>query len=167
MSDDFEGRPGPVGNVVERAEIERRLPHAGAMCLVDRVDAWSANSIACRAAAPGADHPLAASPHVPTDAPPATAASIDAPTLHAVATVEYAAQAVALHASLVDEATSPRAGMLAKLSEVNLSSRAVQGDLVIQAWLVARSDAGCMYSFDVHDAHGACSSGRLMIAFTP
>lgn len=154
--------PEPTGRVVDRAEIERRLPHAGAMCLIDVVDAWSADGIVCRAAAARAGHPLAASRQGPRSPGQGTP-----PVLHAVTTIEHAAQAVALHASLVDDATGPRAGLLATLREVNLSSRPVCGALTVQARLVTRSDAGCLYAFDVRDTPGTCSSGRLMIAFAP
>jgi predicted hotdog family 3-hydroxylacyl-ACP dehydratase len=152
----------PTGRVVDRAEIERRLPHAGTMCLIDAVDTWSADDIVCRAAAARTGHPLAASSRDPSEASHGSSS-----TLQPVTTIEHAAQAVALHASLVDDATAPRAGMLATLREVNLSSGPVRGELVIAARLVTRSDAGCLYAFDVRDAQGACSSGRLMIAFTP
>lgn len=157
--------PDASDAAVARAEIERRLPHGGAMCLIERVVSWSADAIVCQAASPGPGHPLATS-LIGTHVQATRSARRTSSTLHAVATVEYAAQAVALHASLVDAATVPRAGLLAKLSGVELSPRPVDGALTVQARLVTRSDAACLYAFDVRDAQGACAAGRLMIAFT-
>jgi hypothetical protein len=73
---------------------------------------------------------------------------------------------VALHASLVDGAAAPCPGVLAKLGDVTLSPRPVEGALTVEARLVARSDDAGLYAFAVKDALGACCSGRLMIAFT-
>jgi predicted hotdog family 3-hydroxylacyl-ACP dehydratase len=160
MSDGFLTSSIATGGSIDRAEIARRLPHAGAMCLIDRVDRWNSDSIVCRASAPERGHPLAwiaATSQESTDA--------GATVLHSVTTVEYAAQAVALHASLLDGAPAPRSGLLAKLSEVTLSPRPVTGAMEIEARLLTRSDAGCLYAFDVHDMQGTCATGRLMIAF--
>ncbi|MDB5820107.1 MAG: putative thioesterase [Rhizobacter sp.] len=152
--------PSRSGGAIDRAEIERRLPHAGAMCLIDRVDRWQADSIVCHASAPGQGHPLASISTTSQGSPEGR------PTvLHSVATVEYAAQAVALHVSLIDGAPTPRSGLLAKLSKVTLSSRPVSGAMTIEARLLTRSDAGCLHAFDVRDMQGTCASGRLMIAF--
>ena len=42
-----------------RTQIERLVPHAGAMCLLDAVMAWDSSSIDCTSARPTAQHPLA------------------------------------------------------------------------------------------------------------
>jgi len=130
-----------------RAEIERRVPHAGAMCLLDAVTRWDAGCIECEAAAPIAHHPLARDGGVP-----------------AVAAVEYAAQATAVHGSLLDETGTPRRGVLAKLSDVEIAPRCIIGALTIRAELIGRSDTGCMYSFAVHDTRSCCARGRLLVA---
>jgi len=133
-----------------RDEIERRVPHAGAMCLLDTVTRWDASCIECEAAAPIGGHPLARDGGVP-----------------AVAAVEYAAQATAVHGALLDETGASRRGMLAKLSDVEIAPRCIDGALTIRAELIGRSDAGCMYSFAVHDARSCCASGRLLVALQP
>jgi predicted hotdog family 3-hydroxylacyl-ACP dehydratase len=134
--------------MLNRTEIERRVPHAGAMCLLDAVTHWDASSIACEARAPTPQHPLARGDGVP-----------------AVAAVEYAAQATAVHGALLDAATSPRPGMLAKLSEVELSAGCIAGTLRIRAQLLSRAATGCLYDFTVHDAQACCARGRLLVAF--
>ena len=85
-----------------------------------------------------------------------------------VAAVEYAAQAAALHGALLDGRREARDGMLAKLSDVELSraGSTSSGALTIQAELLARGASGCMYAFTVHDARGCRARGRLLVAFT-
>jgi len=134
--------------MLNREQIQRRVPHAGSMCLLDAVTAWDATTIACDAAAPTARHPLVRDGGVPT-----------------VAAVEYAAQATAVHGSLLDEHDRPRDGMLAKLSEVELAPGHIDGALQVQAELLSRVASGCMYSFSVHDAKRCCARGRLLVAF--
>ena len=96
---------------LDRAGIERRVPHAGAMCLLDAVTQWDATHITCVACAPGATHPLARDGAVP-----------------AIAAVEYAAQATAVHGALLDTPVSPRGGVLAKLSNVELHAECIRAD---------------------------------------
>jgi predicted hotdog family 3-hydroxylacyl-ACP dehydratase len=132
-----------------RAEIERLVPHAGAMCLIDGVTQWSRDTIACTSALPDAGHALAHAGRV-----------------GAIAAAEYAAQATAIHGALLAPSSRPRAGMLATLVDVQLSMPAmpVQGEaLCIRADLLSRSADGCMYSFDVRSGATPISSGRLMV----
>jgi predicted hotdog family 3-hydroxylacyl-ACP dehydratase len=134
---------------IDRAEIERLVPHAGAMCLLDAVTEWTSASIACTSAAPGAEHPLARNRRVP-----------------AIAAAEYAAQATAVHGALLEQSGRPRAGMLATLVDVQLAARAIPADgkaLSIRAELLSRSAAGYMYSFEVGTAGATIASGRLMV----
>jgi predicted hotdog family 3-hydroxylacyl-ACP dehydratase len=138
--------------MLTRAQIEGRIPHAGAMFLLERVVRYDETLIVCEAAAPTGQHPLARAEGVP-----------------AVAAVEYAAQAAALHGSLLDGDSQPRHGMLGKLSEVALSGGWLDADssaLTIQAELLVRGASGCIYSFSVQGEHGWGARGRLLIAFT-
>lgn len=138
--------------MLKRAQIEARIPHAGAMCLLDRVTAWNETHIVCQAAAPTADHPFATPRGVP-----------------AVAAVEYAAQAAALHGALLEDRQAPRNGMLAKLADVELAAGWLDenaGELTVQADLLVQGASGCMYSFMVHDDCGCRARGRLLVAFT-
>lgn len=132
-----------------RAEIEKLVPHAGAMCLLDEVTHWDPVSIACTSAAPGPGHPLARDRAVP-----------------AIAAAEYAAQASAVHGALLEQSSRPRAGMLATLMDVKLAARAIPegGALAIQADLLSRSAAGCLYSFEVSTGGKPLAAGRLMVA---
>ncbi|MEO5771500.1 MAG: hydroxymyristoyl-ACP dehydratase [Burkholderiaceae bacterium] len=136
--------------MLNRAQIQRRVPHAGAMCLLDAVTHWDATSIVCQAAAPTSDHPLAR-----------------AGAVAAFVAVEYAAQAAAVHGALLCAADSPRDGMLAKLGDIELALGAVSGAVTIRAELQSRVESGCMYTFSVHDARVCCARGRLLVAFLP
>ena len=138
---------------LDRVGIERRVPHAGTMCLLDAVMQWDATSITCIACAPGATHPLARDGTVP-----------------AVAAVEYAAQATAVHGALLDTQVAPRAGMLAKLSEVELHTLCIpadRGPLNVRAELLNRGASGCLYAFEVAGNRQRIASGRLLVAFVP
>jgi predicted hotdog family 3-hydroxylacyl-ACP dehydratase len=133
-----------------RAQIERLVPHAGAMCLLDSVTAWDESRIACNSAAPDAGHPLARDGGVP-----------------AVAACEYAAQAVAVHGALVDGMQDASDGMLAKLAEVDLCMQFLPAAaLNIRAELLARLPTGCLYAFDVDSMGEPVARGRLIVAFT-
>ena len=137
-----------------RSQIQSRIPHAGAMCLLDAVQCWDATTIICQAAAPTAGHPLA---H--------TSGAQDVP---AAAAVEYAAQAAAVHGSLLDDSDSPRDGMLAKLTDVELGPSGLDeagGPLTIRAELLSRVASGCMYSFEVSNQRACVARGRLLVAF--
>jgi len=135
--------------MLTRAQIASRIPHAGAMCLLDSVLSWDATSIVCSAEAPAADHALANADGVP-----------------AVAAVEYAAQAAAVHGALLDDSAAARAGMLAKLSHVELANGAIDGALTVRAELLSRVATGCMYDFSVADTQACRARGRLLVAFS-
>lgn len=135
---------------VDRAGIERLIPHAGSMCLVDTVAEWSEAAITCTGAAPAAGHPLAGEHGVP-----------------AIAATEYAAQATAVHGALLAPGGRPRAGLLAALMDVQLGAEVIppdEGALRIDAEMLSRSASGCLYRFDVRTARTTIASGRLMVA---
>ena len=139
-----------------RGEIERRIPHKGAMCLLDAVSAWDGNSIACQASSHRApDHPLRAHGR-----------------LGAACGVEYAAQAMAVHGVLVaasqDDADRlpPRAGYLASVRSVDLHvdrRDTVPGPLTVHAQRITGDENTVLYSFNVNDGSRALVSGRAVV----
>ena len=133
--------------MLNRAAIAARVPQAGAMCLLERVIAWDDGHIACEARVEPAGHPLARDGRVP-----------------AIAAVEYAAQATAVHGALLEPGSGPRDGMLAKLNDVELSPGVLDGRLEVRADVLSRGAAGCIYGFTVHDAGGCRARGRLLVA---
>lgn len=135
---------------LDRLAIEALVPHAGAMCLLDAVCDWGPAAIRCTGAAPGASHPLARHGRVP-----------------AIAAAEYAAQATAVHGALLEASGRPRAGMLATLMDIELALPALPPQpLAIQADLLGRSPAGCLYRFEVASAGATVACGRLLVALT-
>jgi predicted hotdog family 3-hydroxylacyl-ACP dehydratase len=90
-------------------EIRALLPHAGAMCLLDSVLAWDMNSISCSSLS----HCL---PNNPLRAATGLASANG---------IEYAAQAMALHAALVSGAASTKSSHAASPPVSLLSSSPV------------------------------------------
>jgi len=133
--------------------IAERIPHAGAMCLLASVQAWDATSIHCTATS----HRDPANP------------LRESASLSAWAAIEYAAQAAAVHGSLLLEAARPRAAVLAQLREVRVAVPRLDtlpGDLTIEAWLRHRDPAGAIYDFAAGADGARCVEGRFTLMFT-
>jgi predicted hotdog family 3-hydroxylacyl-ACP dehydratase len=125
--------------------IAARIPHAGAMCLLDSVLQWDETRVRCRATSHrSADNPLRAQGSLATPCG-----------------VEYAAQAMAVHAALLaPEGGRPAAGFLASVREARWSVERlddIAGDLEIEAERISGADAGVLYSFALR------SGGRLLL----
>ena len=136
---------------LDRRAVEALVPQSGAMCLLDAVEDWDSEQITCTAALRLQDHPLARAGSVP-----------------GVIACEYAAQATAVHGALLDGAGSPRAGMLASLVDVQLHCASFPrqpSEVVVHARLRSRTDAACLYAFDVASGGSAIAEGQLMVAF--
>lgn len=159
----------PARPALDHDAIAARVPHAGAMCLLDQVVSWNADRLDCTATGcpPGgaASHPLASEGRLP-----------------ATAAIEYAAQAMALHGRLVQEAgmtpgharqaagtgeqVAPRRGFLAGLRSVQLHRRWIGSDSPVLAVRVERfagDDVQVLYDFDVHAADGPIAQGRAAV----
>jgi predicted hotdog family 3-hydroxylacyl-ACP dehydratase len=124
--------------VIDRARIADLVPHAGAMCLLDTVAAWSAEAITCLATSHrNLDHPLRGRHG-----------------LAAVHALEYAAQATALHGALVagGGAGSVAPAFLAAVRQARFGVRdlsAVPPPLVVSARLLAAEARGSVYACEV------------------
>lgn len=136
----------------EQAQIHRLIPHAGAMCLLDRVEAWDEVRIRCSAGSHHrADNPLRR-----------------AGVLHAICAVEYAAQAMAAHGALLaGTGAAPRAGLLVALREVVCAAAhldAVAGDLRIEAQRELGDARQAVYRFAVSAADRQLVAGRATVS---
>lgn len=134
---------------MNQAEICARLPHAGRMCLLARVLNWDNDSIVCLANSHrDADNPLRADGR-----------------LHAVAGVEYAAQAMALHGNLLAASNAPPArGYLASVRDLKLALEdlsMLNDDLHITARRLSGDTNGFIYEFEISAGAHAALSGRL------
>jgi len=130
-------------SLLDRAAIAARVPHAGAMCLLDAVAAWDAGAIDC-----------VATSHADPANPLRCADGLLAP-----CGIEYAAQAMALHASLAAAAgAAPTPGFLASARGVRLHVARlddVAGPIAVRAELVAGDARQALYRFALRSAAGA------------
>jgi len=152
---------------LDHAGIAARVPHAGTMCLLDRLVRWDADEIECGIVNHAdAMHPLRDRTRDRTRdvARDADGSAVDFG-LPAACAIEYAAQAMALHASLAaslhasPDTTAPTPGFLASAREVRLHAPRLDtaaGPLRVQARRLAGDAGQAMYRFALHDATGAC-----------
>lgn len=135
-----------------RDEIAARMPHAGAMCLLDRVLAWDAHGIRCAATSHrDAGHPLRGPGGLPV-----------------WAGIEYAAQAAAVHGALRRKSATPRKAVLASLREARPACERLDdlaGELELEATLLHDDPAGAIYAFGVHGGGRALLTGRFTLMF--
>jgi predicted hotdog family 3-hydroxylacyl-ACP dehydratase len=134
-------------------DIAALVPHAGAMVLLDRVEAWDADGILCRAQS-----------HLDTANPLRRDGR-----LAACCGLEYALQAAALHGALLAGGAAQRAGYVAALRGVTLEvgrlDMAAFGELRVIARLERQEAAGVIYALAIHAADGTpLLSGRATIA---
>lgn len=134
----------------DHAGIATRIPHAGGMCLLQAVTEWDAKRIVCTASSHRAGgHPMAEDDR-----------------LDVLCGIEYAAQAMAMHGSLVGGAASPRGGYLASVRDVVCAVARLddlQGDLVIEAEQLMGEAGRMIYRFDLSCNGVAVLSGRAAV----
>jgi predicted hotdog family 3-hydroxylacyl-ACP dehydratase len=143
---------------LDRAWIERHIPHQGGMCLLDEVLSWNPVRVQCRSSTHrDTSNPLRAHNR-----------------LAAVCGIEYAAQAMAVHGALIaSRITSPTqsatvAGYLASVRNVSLYTNRlddIQGDLVATAELVTGDEHTVLYDFTVSTDERVLLAGRATIVF--
>ncbi len=131
------------------------IPHQGGMCLLDGVLSWDAQRIHCTAGSHrAADNPLRAHGR-----------------LGAACGIEYAAQAMAAHGSLLatsddTDANPPRAGFLASVRGVELHVARLDdivADLQIEAERLSGDDNTILYGFSVADGERVLLHGRAIV----
>jgi len=125
------------------------------MCLLERLENWNEESITCLAIShrdPG--NPLRANGR-----------------LHAVCGVEYAAQAMALHGSLLSVPdTLPVMGYLASVRDLKLSIddlSLVPEDLHIRTQRLSGDDLGFIYEFEISGGDRTLMTGRVAARLMP
>ena len=134
--------------LIDKSAIANLIPHAGRMCLLEGVLHWDAQSIRCASRNHrDLDHPLRAGGRLP-----------------ALAAIEYAAQAMAVHGGLSGSAQNkPRAGYLAALRDVICMRERLDdldGDLVIDATQILGDESRVVYEFLVRVGEVDVLSGR-------
>ena len=143
-----------------REGIATLIPHSGAMCLLERLEAWSLDRIVCIATNHrDADHPLRSRRG-----------------LLAPIAIEYAAQAMALHGALIGQAegTPATPGYLAsargvrfnvlRLDDLPVSTDVDAADeLRIEAIRQAGDARQILYAFTLHHAEHLIAEGRAAV----
>jgi predicted hotdog family 3-hydroxylacyl-ACP dehydratase len=136
---------------LERSDIAQRIPHAGAMCLLDGVLDWDGESIRCVAHT----HLDAANPLRSHDR------------LAVICGIEYAAQAMALHGSLCAKTASrPRSGYLAVVRECAWTVARLDdlpGELTIVARQLYADGLKVLYEFDLSCQKSEILRGRAAV----
>ena len=146
---------------IDIERIRELVPHAGTMCLLERVIDYSAHSIHCRTRS-HADpaNPLRRSGH-----------------LSSVCGIEYAAQAMALHDALKHSFTTetqakssklgrPRHGYLVSVRQVDCHTRyldTIAAALDVRADHVFGDASGMVYSFKVNAGEILLITGRASV----
>lgn len=138
--------------LIDREEILSLIPHQGDMCLLDGVLDWGEASILARALS----HRDSANP-LRRDG-----------VLHALHTIEYAAQAMAVHGGLLARRQGARlgAGMLAAGRDVALQVDRlddIDGELVVAAERLHGEGGNLIYRFRVSAGAAELASGRLTV----
>jgi predicted hotdog family 3-hydroxylacyl-ACP dehydratase len=138
--------------------IAALIPHSGPMCLLARLDGWSADHVRCTAT----NHRAAAHPLRTRRGLLSTCA------------IEYAAQAMALHGALIgQEAGTPATpGFLAsargvqlhvlRLDDLDVPSGS-EDALRIEATRQAGDSQQILYSFTLHHADRLLAEGRAAV----
>jgi predicted hotdog family 3-hydroxylacyl-ACP dehydratase len=135
---------------LDRDAIARMVPHHGAMCLLEEVLECDEDAIACRATS-----------HRDPANPLRTAAG-----LPSIMGVEYAAQALAVHAAVIEKSSNARKGYLAALRDVVCSVERLDtqdGDLVVRTTRVAAESGRLLYDFRIEAGGRELLKGRLSV----
>ncbi len=161
---------------LDRAWIMRHIPHQGSMCLLDTVVTWDTRSISCSSTSHrAADNPLRAHGR-----------------LGIACGIEYASQAMAVHAALVGAdaarcadlapraepaprtgvrpADRPANGLLAAIRGVEFNALRlddIPGDLLCNAVRLAGDHSSALYEFELLAAGRRLTRGRATVLLDP
>jgi predicted hotdog family 3-hydroxylacyl-ACP dehydratase len=143
----------PVSLPLQQSEIRRLIPHAGKMCLLDRVVAFDATVIECEAQSHrDQDNPLRHGDCLP---------------IHAG--IEYCAQAIAVHGALTsgEHSAEPRRGYLAVVMNAEWHVDRLDncsGPLQVVATKQVTLQQGVSYAFALkHEGH-TLLAGQAVVA---
>lgn len=138
--------------MLDHAAIAARIPHAGRMCLLERVRHWDAQGIDCVALS-----------HHATDNPLRTAQGLPVWT-----GIEYAAQAAAVHSALVQAQATARSGVLAAVRNVVATTPwldRIPSELRLRATRLHGDAAGAIYRFEIMAETNTILSGQFTLMF--
>ena len=142
--------------IIGRTSLAAQIPHQGAMCFWEHVRQWDEERIVLHTSSHRqASHPLRY-----------------AQQLHAVVLCEYAAQAMAVHGSLLAEHNHTRIaqGMLAALYDVALFVERIDmlpGVLEGHVHRMAANAVSLSYGFRMMHAEHVLATGRATVSLCP
>jgi predicted hotdog family 3-hydroxylacyl-ACP dehydratase len=131
------------------------IPHQGAMCLLSEVERYDERTIVCRATSHASTgNPLRMGGRLP-----------------ALAGIEYAAQALAVHCALVNgsNAEGRKRGLLAGAREVTLNVERlddVPGPLTVRVERLVADPPRLLYGFVIEGGHRELMSGRVAVVLS-
>lgn len=141
--------------ILTRDTIARIIPHAGSMCLLERVIEWNDDTIICGSHS-----------HQHPDNPLRRGGQ-----LSSVHLVEYAAQSAAVHGALLARKQGQRlpAGYLAALRSVQLEVERIDdlpGDLIVCGSRIKHGSPALLYEFNACNGGRSLAHGRITIVNT-
>lgn len=139
--------------MLDRAAIALRIPHGSGMCMLDQVVAWDDRGVRCTARS-----------HLDVGNPLRAGGA----GLSVWAGIEYAAQAAAVHGSLVQGQAAPRRGVLAAARDLKADCERldeIEAPLTVTATMRHGDPAGAIYAFEVSAADRPLLSGQLTLMF--
>jgi predicted hotdog family 3-hydroxylacyl-ACP dehydratase len=131
-------------------QIADLLPHTGDMVLLDAVTCWDERGVECEIR----NHSEVRNPLRRNDRLPA------------MAVLEYAAQAMAVHAALRPGGKALTSGFLASVRDLQLNVDRlddIAGPMRVSAEQRYAADTGFAYAFEVHGGNGLLASGQLTV----
>jgi predicted hotdog family 3-hydroxylacyl-ACP dehydratase len=142
--------------VSEFPKVATLVPHAGAMCLLERIDDADGDSIICRAVS-----------HMSPNNPLRLNGRLAA--LHLA---EYGAQAMAAHGGWLQQReqvqAAPRAGVLVAIRDLALEVDRLDnlaGELLLYARRLVSTGAGQIYEFRAEAEGRVLGRGRVQVLF--
>ncbi len=137
--------------MLDRAQIAARIPHQGTMCLLERVTGWDEQHIRALATSHRDEsNPLRQGGR-----------------LGSANGIEYAAQAMAVHGSLLAAADeAPRQGYLTSVRSVTLHGDRLDtcpGPLEIEAERLSGDGNNVLYQFALHHEGQCLLTGRATV----
>jgi predicted hotdog family 3-hydroxylacyl-ACP dehydratase len=148
----FQGLHLMPPKALNHAQIAARIPHAGSMCLLDAVHSWNKSSIDCVAINhTDLNHPLRMQESLP-----------------ALTLVEYAAQAMAVHGSLLQASsdTQPAQGRLVSVRQVELFTNDLTQypqPIQVHCDLLLGDSQSSTFSFTAHSNGMLLGQGRASV----
>lgn len=138
--------------MINRDAIAALIPHAGEMCLLERVVEWDEHGIV-----------LATTTHRSPQNPLRSDGR-----LRSVHLCEYGAQAMAVHGGLVAQAAGEKAepGMLVSLRDVKLLAdfvETLEGELIVRADRLMAGAGSWQYAFTILHGDEVLAQGRAAV----